>query len=53
MYIKKEEKKKKKRKEKEMKREVENKVKLDKGSPHKRTKSPWISSKPTLFSVLY
>ena len=41
------------KKEKEKKREVENKVKLDKGNPHKRTESPWIASKPALFSVLY
>ena len=38
---------------KKKEREVENKVKIDKGSPHKRTESPWISSKPALFSVLY
>ena len=43
----------KKKREKKRKREVENKVKIDKGSLHKRTKSPWISSKPALFSVLY
>ena len=49
MYIKK----KKREKEKEKKREVENKVKLDKENPHKRTESPWIASKPALFSVLY
>ena len=42
-----------KERKKEKKREVENKVKFDKGSPHKRTESPWISSKPALFSVLY
>ena len=40
-------------KKKERERKVENKVKIDKGSPHKRTESPWISSKPALFSVLY
>ena len=48
MYIKKKEK-----KEEKKEREVENKVKIDKGSPHKRTECPWISSKPALFSVLY
>ena len=54
MYIKRKEKKRRKReKEKEKKREVENKVKIHKESPHKRTESPWISSKPALFSVLY
>ena len=54
MYIKKKKKKKRKReKEKKENREVENKVKIHKGSPHKRTESPWISSKPALFSVLY
>ena len=40
---------------KEKEREVENKVKIDKRSPHKRTKSPWVSnvSNPALFSLLY
>ena len=38
-------------KEREREREVENKVKIDKESPHKRTKSPWISmiNKPAYF----
>ena len=43
------------KKKEEKKREVENKVKIDKGSSHKRTKSPWVSnvSNPALFSLLY
>ena len=46
MYMKK--KRKRKRKEERSEKQSENK-----GSPQKRTESPWIASKPALFSVLY
>ena len=48
VYKKKRKKKKRKRKEERSGKQSENK-----GSPHKRTESPWIASKPALFLVLY
>ena len=45
--------KKKKKRKRKRKEERSRKQSEDKGSPHKRTESPWISSKPALFSVLY
>ena len=48
-------KKRKEKKEKKKKRKEERSGKQSeiKGSLHKRTESPWIASKPALFSVLY
>ena len=48
-------KKKKREKKRKRKRKEERSGKQSetKGSPHKRTESPWIASKPALFSVLY
>ena len=50
MYIYKKKIKKKREKEKEKRKEGRSgKQSENKGSPHKRTESPWISSKPALF----
>ena len=53
MYRKKRKEKKKKKRKRKRKEERSGKQSEIKGSPHKRTESPWIASKPALFSVLY
>ena len=53
MYIKKRKKKKEKKRKRKRKEERCGKQSENKESPHKRTESPWIASKPALFSVLY
>ena len=49
----KEKKKKEKKRKRKRKEERSGKQSENKGSLHKRTESPWIASKPALFSVLY